>query len=159
MHISDLLNLSRGYQILPTTTAAKDKRRYVLALVLTALLLGALLVVPSQHYLQSQQAVRQRQVPIKLNASDAAISTRQPSRRIAIVMHNSNDTAMLNSEVYGSNSNHRTYAEIHGYHFLLDSQPYVNWTQRSIPSGWIKSSGEHGYNKLIHLMDAILHGM
>ena len=81
------------------------------------------------------------------------------NRRVCIVMHNSNDTAMFHSPDHGSNPNHAEYADIHGYPYRLASQPYVNWFDRAPQTGWIKSSGEHGYNKIIHLADSVLHGM
>lgn len=80
-------------------------------------------------------------------------------RRICIVMHNSNDTAMFNSTTFGSNVNHQDYARIHGYHFRFSSHPYIDFDQRKIKNGYVKSSGAHGYNKLIELQAAVLHGM
>lgn len=150
----------RGYQALAFSSEAgprlqpKPPFRNLILLAACVLCMSGLLFVPGR------ELVRQARSPGPIAARNVSIWDEEPvwTRRIAIVMHNSNDSAMFNAE-YGSNTNHRRYARAHGYPFLLDSQPYVNWTQRSIPSGWIKSSGEHGYNKLVHLMDAILHGM
>jgi hypothetical protein len=144
---SNVQSLWLGYRSLQDASGLRDNRqRNAAILVCSVLVMSALLFLPARH-------LSARQGDASLAAAPA------PTRRIAIVMHNSNDTDLFNNAEYGSNPNHRRYAEIHSYPFLLDSQPYVDWNQRSIPSGWIKSSGEHGYNKLIHLMDSVLRGM